>query len=317
MGILNREQYMGKSIGIKVISTACGIVPHTIRTWESRYQVFTPTRSAGGQRLYSEKDLRRAKLIAVLLDRGYTISKIAKSTEVELQELVLVSKRPQEAKSQDDTFAVISIRKLFTALSEYKINEVALEVEHLRASVGVREFIFEIVLPVMQKIGLMVAKGNYTITQEHIVSTIIRDLLGQIALPNLGDNNSRVTLATPDGNLHELSIIIADIICRANRVSTSYLGSSHPAECLSQAVNALNSNTIIMGVVTSDKWDYQKSMIPYLKKMDEYLDHPVKIILGGASKLDFPKFKNITEIEIIDSFENFDDGLKNRSLVLS
>ena len=42
---------MKKEFGINVISTACDVLPHTIRTWEKRYQVFTPGRSAGGQRI--------------------------------------------------------------------------------------------------------------------------------------------------------------------------------------------------------------------------------------------------------------------------
>ena len=52
---------MKKEFGINVISTACAVMPHTIRTWEKRYQVFTPERSEGGHRLYSEDDLAKAK----------------------------------------------------------------------------------------------------------------------------------------------------------------------------------------------------------------------------------------------------------------
>jgi DNA-binding transcriptional MerR regulator len=280
-----------RNIGIKVISNACGLIPHTIRTWETRYQVFTPERSSGGQRLYSEADLQLAKLIASLLDCWYSISKIANNS---LREL----------------------KKLFNALADFKIDQVALEIQHIRLSIGAREFVFDIVLPVMQKIGLMVVKGNYSITQEHIVSTINREQLGQISLPNLGNKSERIALATPDGNMHELSIIIADIICRANRISTFYIGSSHSAECLGQAFNALECNTIVMGVVSSDKWNYEEKMIPYLKQMDNYLDHKVKVILEGASSLNFPKLKYISEIEIIDDFKKFDVGFRDNSISL-
>ena len=52
---------MKKSLGINVISNVCGVMPHTIRTWEKRYKIFSPDRSEGGQRLYSEDDLVKAK----------------------------------------------------------------------------------------------------------------------------------------------------------------------------------------------------------------------------------------------------------------
>ena len=42
------EDIMKKSLGINVISNVCGVMPHTIRTWEKRYKIFSPDRSKGG-----------------------------------------------------------------------------------------------------------------------------------------------------------------------------------------------------------------------------------------------------------------------------
>jgi DNA-binding transcriptional MerR regulator len=69
---------MKKEFGINVISNASGVMPHTIRTWEKRYQIFTPERSQGGQRIYSEVDLAKAKLIVALIEQGHTISSLAR-----------------------------------------------------------------------------------------------------------------------------------------------------------------------------------------------------------------------------------------------
>ena len=304
-----------KKLGIKVISEACGIVPHTIRTWESRYQAFNPDRDENGQRLYNQLDLERAVLISKLLDHGHTISKLASKSLDELTELSDLIKKSVNASLSEDKLNSISIKKLFKHLSDYRIDKVASEIEHLRISVGAKDFIFQIVLPVMQKLGLMVAKGKYSVTQEHIVSTIVREQLGQINLPNLGDQSQRVVLATPDGNLHELSIIIADILCRANRVSTSYLGASHPPECLAEAVNSLKSQYIVMGVVSSDNWDYSNRIIPYLSKLDSYLNHNIEVVLGGGGLISFPKFENIKNVEVISSFEDFDEDLIKQTIL--
>lgn len=297
------------NLGIKVISVACGIVPHTIRTWESRYKVFQPTRGQKGERLYSKTDLNRAKLIARLIEEGHTISKIARLDERELKSLLGVTGVEESSSKKEEFLNSISIKELLKYLSDYKIDLVASEIQHLRMSVGAKEFIFGIVLPVMQKIGVMVANGEYSVTQEHIVSTIIRDQLGQITLPNVGDLKKKIILATPDGNLHELSIIIADILCRANRYSTSYLGASHPAECLGEAISILKCDTVVMGVVSSDLWDYEKNIISYLTEMDSHLKHPIKVILGGGWQLDFPKYKNISVVDIMPNFEVFDEAL--------
>ena len=103
--------------------------------------------------------------------------------------------------------------------------------------------------------------------------------------------------------------MIAEIICNANRVSTNYLGASHPAECLSEAVNALKCKIIVMGVISSDQWNYEKKIIPYLRSMDKYLKNKVIVILGGGSEVDFPEFKNIENVKVVKSFEDFDKML--------
>jgi len=298
---------MKKEFGINVISNACGVKPHTIRTWEKRYQVFTPERSEGGQRLYSENDLTKAKLIVALIEQGHTISSLARHPLQELRSLLVV--KNGEVSESDRMFTSLETKKLEQHLVNFNIDQVASGMQYLRLSLGVKEFIFKIVLPVIHEIEKLALKGIYSVTQEHIISTIVRDQLGQINLANEGPNHDRFALATPEGNLHELPIMIAEIICNANRFSTNFLGASHPAECLSEAVNALKCKTIVMGVISSAQWNYEKNIVPYLESMDKYLKNNVKVILGGGREVDFPEFKNIENVKVVKSFEDFDKML--------
>ena len=298
---------MKKEFGINVISTACGVMPHTIRTWEKRYQVFSPERSEGGQRLYNEADFAKAKLIVALIEQGHTISSLARHSLQDLRSFLVVNNG--ENSESDKMLTSVETKKLLQHLANFNIDLVASGMQHLRLSTGVKEFIFKIVLPVMHEIEKLALKGLYSVTQEHIISTIVRDQLGQINLANEGPNTDRFALATPEGNLHELPILIAEIICNANRVSTNYLGASHPAECLSEAVNALKCKTIVMGVISSAQWNYENNIVSYLESMDKYLKNKVKVILGGGSEVDFPEFKNIENVKVVKSFEDFDKML--------
>ena len=298
---------MKKEFGINVISTACGVMPHTIRTWEKRYQVFTPERSEGGHRLYSEVDLAKAKLIVALIEQGHTISSLARHSLQDLRSLLVVNKG--EDSESGKMFTSVETKRLLQHLVNFNIDMVASGMQHLRLSIGIKEFIFKIVLPVMQEIEKLYLKGMYSVTQEHIISTIVGDQLHQINLSNQGPNPDRIALATPEGNLHELPILIAEIICHVNRFSTNYLGASHPAECLSEAVNALKCKIIVMGVISSDQWNYEKKIIPYLRLMDKYLKNKVIVMLGGGSEVDFPEFKNIENVKVVKSFEDFDKML--------
>lgn len=46
----------------------------TLRIWERRYAVVSPPKTPSGQRLYSDDDLQRLRLIKTLVDQGHPIS---------------------------------------------------------------------------------------------------------------------------------------------------------------------------------------------------------------------------------------------------
>ena len=299
---------MNNTYNISFISNACGVKPHTIRTWEKRYNTFSPDRTDGGQRIYSEDDLTKGRLIVSLLEQGYSISRLAGKSLQDLQALIFDEKI--ESLQSNKMLTSVGIKKLLTHLSNFDLSQISSEMVRLRLSIGAKEFIFKVLIPIIQAVGRMYLDGKYSVTQEHIISTIIRYQLSQINLPDSENSTNSIILATPEGNLHELPILIADILCQLNRISTYYLGASHPAVCLSEAVNELKSKTIVLGVVSSDKWDYEKNIISFLKLMDKNLTLKLKVILGGGWRLNFPEFNNIEDILLVNGFEDFDYVLK-------
>ena len=57
---------------IGAVTRMLGIPAATLRAWEERYSVITPTRSDGSQRLYSRTDLERLRYIKAQIDAGLT-----------------------------------------------------------------------------------------------------------------------------------------------------------------------------------------------------------------------------------------------------
>ena len=57
----------------------------TLRIWERRYGVVGPAKTASGQRLYTEEDVRRLSLIKLLVSRGHAIGAIARLDREQLQ----------------------------------------------------------------------------------------------------------------------------------------------------------------------------------------------------------------------------------------
>ncbi len=74
--------------GISAVARLTGITVHTLRVWESRYAAIKANRTESGHRHYSRKDVERLQLLKFLVDRGSSISKVAKLDETELKNRV-------------------------------------------------------------------------------------------------------------------------------------------------------------------------------------------------------------------------------------
>ncbi len=55
---------------IRTVSRLTGVPPVTLRAWERRYRLLTPTRTEKGHRLYTEADIERVRQVLALMDRG-------------------------------------------------------------------------------------------------------------------------------------------------------------------------------------------------------------------------------------------------------
>ncbi|WP_341685161.1 MerR family transcriptional regulator [Limnohabitans sp.] len=62
---------------IGAVSNLSGVPVPTLRVWETRYEAFSPSKSAGNQRLYTDEDVLRASLLRQLTSRGHAISTLA------------------------------------------------------------------------------------------------------------------------------------------------------------------------------------------------------------------------------------------------
>ena len=73
---------------MRTVVLRTGLTPDLLRAWEKRYGVVEPTRSEGGQRLYSDADLERLTLLTRAVRAGRAISQVANLPTPELREIL-------------------------------------------------------------------------------------------------------------------------------------------------------------------------------------------------------------------------------------
>src|SRR2546423_12266965 len=68
---------MAAGLNIAALAHRTGVAAETLRKWEQRYQILLPSRTAGGQRRYSERDVVRVEWLRERLGEGYRIGEAA------------------------------------------------------------------------------------------------------------------------------------------------------------------------------------------------------------------------------------------------
>ncbi len=72
---------------INVVEKETSISKYLLRMWERRYSFPRPGRDQKGERVYTNEDLEKLKLVKALMEEGYRPSKIIDQSLDELREL--------------------------------------------------------------------------------------------------------------------------------------------------------------------------------------------------------------------------------------
>ncbi len=274
---------------IHIASQLSGVATATIRAWEKRYQVLDPSRAENGHRLYSETDIEKLSLLHVLTQAGLPIGKIARQSADHLRELVKeqTSHDPAELFLQRRVQDVDSGKlrsAILLALSMYKLDIITHELDKAKKLLGPRDFVFEMILPLFREIGTRVIEGKLSIAQEHTLSAIVQFHMGQMVAQHYSRLSFRpglVLLAAPEGELHEIGLIAAGLLCVQHRLPFIYLGKDLPADALAETANQLQPSLVLLGVTKGHELTAQLELTDYLKRLKNQLKVSPALVVGG------------------------------------
>ena len=209
---------------IKDLENLSGIKAHTIRIWEKRYNLIDPHRTNTNIRYYTDEDLKKILNVAVLNRNGIKISNIAKLSDLELkEEIIRVSGDPNSSDAFVDSLIMSMID-----FDEYKME--ALLEKSIRKK-GLLLAVTEVIYPFIVKVGILWQSGDIYPAQEHFVSFLIRQKI--ISATNgishtFNPNGKRFIMLLPEGEWHEIGLLIAHYIVKEANHEVIYLGQSVP-----------------------------------------------------------------------------------------
>ena len=232
---------------ISTVSKRSGVKSDLVRAWERRYQAVTPTRTAGGHRVYTDQDIARLKLLNQATNNGHSISQIAQFSLDDLKDLLKnesgESTQPfiSIATSTSDRVFLAEdyIEKCYAAVLAFDAKALESHFENAIVELGSEAFIEYLLTPLLTQIGERWKTGELRPVHEHMTSAVIRSLTYILRNNNPRSVNApRMIVSTPIGQLHELGALLAAIMAELKGWQVTYLGTNLPAEEIAAGARA-------------------------------------------------------------------------------
>ena len=104
----------------------------------------------------------------------------------------------------------------------------------------------------MYRLGDRWAAGRLSVGQEHEVSAIARDVVGEVAarLPEPGHARGVVVAACPAGERHDLGLRMAAVLWTAQGYRVHFLGADVPVESILDAVLRRGAGVLLLSAAT-------------------------------------------------------------------
>ena len=285
-----------------------GISTHTIRIWERRYNALTPIRSEGNTRLYDDNQLRRLLNIVSLVQSGLKISKACSLNDQEIDKLLGWE---IEKTVSDDLQFEYYVNQLLNFGIEYNEKGIDSLLTHCINKYSVPETYKHIIYPLLVRLGLMWQKDNYCPSQEHFLTSIIKQKLfaaiDKLPLPQNSKNNWLLFL--PEDEDHDIGLIFANYLLRLSGQKVTYLGPRVPLISVKNVIIKSNITNILLFMVKGRSLNEIKDYLTELSK----IFNKSKIQLAGNTKLlnELDMHENVNLFRSLDEFEHIIKSVNN------
>jgi methanogenic corrinoid protein MtbC1 len=266
---------------IQVAANRSGLTQDLLRAWEKRYGVVEPGRSGGGQRLYSDDDVERLRLLRIVVDGGRRISDVARISTEELGQIA-VEDRVEAAETQElpvvDPVALVDCLDAIERLDAVRLEET---LHRQLLGSGSQNLIEGLVVPLMIEVGRRWHEGQLLAAHEHLATAVLRGLVSRI----LADAQPRspkgvIVVATTEGQAHEVGGLMAAATAASEGWRVVFLGAQLPCSEIVESVKQAGAGALAL----SYAWDNEA--VDDLELMHEvFAALPARVVrlVGGAA----------------------------------
>lgn len=288
---------------ISDLENLSGVKAHTIRIWEQRYNALIPLRTETNIRHYDDQHLKKLLNIVSLINAGFKISKISKFSEEEFnKELKTIDKGVNIDLKEE-----LLINQLITSGLAYDETGFEKAFSNSILSFGLTESYNKVFYPMLVKLGLLWSSSELNPSQEHFVSNLIKQKIFAAidALKPASNNSEEWVLFLPEGEMHDIGLLIANFMLRSKSAKVIYLGDNVPINNLYEVAKNIKPTHYLTFAVRQNQQDIINEYLSEMK--NKFNDPNIYICCDSAlgSQLNLTKNQHA-----VSSFAAFQSILK-------
>lgn len=291
-----------KKFSISDIEGLIGIRAHTIRAWETRYNLVPSKRTATNIRYYDEDDLKSLLNIVALNENGYKISKIAKMSSSQIANLVTQLKTDWK----NDSVQILHLSDATIAYDEHQFAEV---LSNCVAEMGLIQTMDTILYPFMKKVGMLWQTGTIDPSHEHFASNLIRDRIiveiDKLDSPKL-KNPKRFILFLPEAEMHETGLLFTRFLLKKCGHEMLYLGPEIPYQDLKKIIDSYRPD---YAFITLTSLNLGKDINKVIGKVMDNLNIPLLVAGSLISEFDILMKDQLTPLKNVCDMVDFLEDL--------
>jgi len=271
---------------IGVAAERTGLTPDVLRVWERRYGVVSPTRSDGHQRLYSDDDVERLRLLHLATLPGRSISQVVKLSTNALAQLVeedtIARARVGTHGSAGDP-AADAVEQGVSLVRAYDTRSLEWLLRRAATVLGLPEFLESVAAPLLRRLGDEWHAGRLTTGQEHLATSLVRRvIIGAMQWGEVPHDAPNLVVATPAGERHEIGALFVAAAAMTQGWSVTYLGADLPAKDIVETAQALDARGVALSVIYSAE---RRHLLREIREIRDRLPAHVFVIVGGSGAM--------------------------------
>ena len=317
MNVLNLASASDEPLyNIGIVSRMTGIPVATLRVWERRYGFPNATRTAGGHRLCSEREVMRLRWVKARVDDGMQTGQAIRAlqhmeTEGRFSE---ITPAPVIRPAMMDTSLMAFHQRLLDLLVENELQLADQMLGEVLTLYPLEDLILDVISPTIHAIGQAWEDGKISVATEHLATNFLRQhlLVWTMTGPPSFDRVPPTVFSCAPDEWHEGSLLIMSVLLRRRRWPVAYLGQAVPLPDLAALVHKIHAPAVVLVAMVERTAEYLVDWPHFFPEAKE-TGRPV-VVFGGAVFTEKPEWRN--KVPGVFLGESMREGIEKLDMML-